>query len=600
MICIYTLLKNVFRCVLLMLLASVLLSHGLQAQADPVHPNTQISPIPSYSKDSDKEFSLPPITDAPTLTQDPQKDSTMKLDRVEFSGNTVFTDAKLQKIVKDFIDKPIDANDLTQLILKINKQFSDEGYVNSGASLSKLNLLDGVLTVKIIEGRLTDINISDNVWLHPDKIGSRLQFNEFGINALIHPDYIRRRLLRHTDYIQGRLLSDPPLDELLDVNVLKERYMMLLDDPLIDRLNGSLKPTGVLGEAQLDIKVTQARPYGMSVQGNNYRAPSIGSEQFIVNGWVRNLTRWGDVINFSYGLSKGSNIYSGGIALPLNSAGTIFSFNFNLGNNAVIEEPLNSVDIRSKVENFSWSLSHPLYKSLNHTAILGTSFATRYNQTSLLGQDFSFVEGLTTGKSRVSVVRVFQEYLGRFDRQVIALRSTFNVGINAFNATIQSSNSLPDSQYLSWLGQSQYVFKVLDNGAQFKARSNIQLTNDSLLAQERMSVGGVRTVRGYRENELVRDQGYTGSIEFHYPIIGQVGGIGNKVILIPFMDYGAAWNKGKSARRLHSVGIGFHWQPIKYIKADFFYGYDIKKADNKTEYNLQDSGIHFNLTLSSF
>ena len=561
---------TVSRCVCLILVANALLMHSLWTQAQSVFPNTKPLPLPRYSDDSDEVFSLPPIDDGPiddTLSSKPdsQADSTIILNKIEFSGNTVFSDDTLQELSRVFINKPINANDLAQLVFNVSKHYHDHGYVNSGVTLSELKLSGSILKIPVIEGRLTDINISGNGWLHPG-------------------------------YIRGRLQDNQPLD----VNALQERYLMLINDPLINRLNGNLKPTDVLGESQLDLEVTRARPYGLSVQGNNYRPPSVGAEQFLVNSWVRNLTRWGDIINFSYGLSSGTNLYAGGITMPLNSAGTLFSFNFHLGNNAVIEEPLNSVDIKNEVENFSWRLSHPFYKSLDHTVVLGAGFATRFSRTTLFGEDFSFVRALDTGKNRISVVRIFQEYLVRYDRQAIALKSTFNVGIDAFNATVRSDHDIPDSQYLSWLGQTQYVFKVLENSAQIQARANLQFTNDPLLPQERMSVGGFFTVRGYRENQLVRDQGYTGSIEFHYPIIGQVGGQGNKLILIPFMDYGAAWNKGGRTKHLHSVGIGFHWQPIKYIKADFFYGYNINKVRKSTDYNLQDSGIHFNLTLTSF
>lgn len=557
---------NISRCVYLTLATGILLMHGLWAQAQSVFPNIKPLPLPRYSEDSEEVFSLPPIDDnSPSPGQDSRADSIVKLKRVEFTGNTVFSDDTLQQIVSEYIDRPINENNLAQLVFNINKHYHDHGYVNSGATLPEQNLSEGILKIRIIEGLLTDINISGNDWLHPD-------------------------------YIRNRLQDNKPLN----VNTLQERYLMLINDPLINRLHGNLKPTGVLGESQLDLEVSRARPFGLSVQANNYRPPSIGAAQLLVNSWVRNLTRWGDFTTFTYGLTGGSNLYFGGITVPLNSAGTLFNFNFHLGDNAVIEEPLNSVDIKNEVENFSWSLSHPFYRSLDHTIVLGASFAMRSSQTTLFGEDFSFVNGLDTGKNRISVVRIFQEYLGRFSRQAIALRSTFNVGIDAFNATIRSDNNIPDSQYLSWLGQTQYVFKVLENSAQIRVRGNLQFANDPLLPQERMSVGGIFTVRGYRENELVRDQGYTGSIEFHYPIFGQTGGQGNKLILIPFMDYGAAWNKGGPTKHLHSVGIGFHWQPIKQIKADFFYGYSINKARKTPEYNLQDSGIHLNLTLTSF
>lgn len=547
-----------------LLVTSVLFSYSLLLQAETVHPNTQSLPIPDYIEDSEQPFSLPPVDTSPQQLNSPSETS-LQLIRVEFVGNTVFKDAELQALAAPFLNKPVNVNDIEQLGFIVSQYYSEHGYVNSGTFLLEQNLLDGVLKIQIIEGQLTDVKISDQGWLHPD-------------------------------YIRNRLLDN----QTLNVNELQDRYLMLLNDPLINKLNGTLKPTGKLGESLLAMRVTRATPYGLSVQGNNYRAPSIGAEQFVVHAWVRNLSRWGDLIDFSFGLSEGSTSYAGGFAIPLNSTGTLFDFHFDLGDTAIIEEPLNKVDIDSEVKNFSWTLSHPVYKSLDHTVILGTSFATRRNETTLLGDDFPFVLGLETGKSRVSVLRIFQEYLGRFEHHVLAFRSTFNVGIDAFNATIQSDDNLPDSEYFSWLGQLQYAFKVLDNGAQVKARGTIQLSNETLLSQERISVGGIHNVRGYRENELVRDQGYTGSLEFHYPIIGQVAGKGHKLIVIPFMDFGSAWNKGEGSEYLHSVGIGLHWQPIKYIKADFYYGYDIKQARKKTEYNLQDDGIHFNLTLSGF
>jgi len=515
--------------------------------------------VPLKSEGGSDSFSLPPVEKVLL------SGAILYLEKVQFSGHTVFNEMELQAIATPFISKNINYNDLENLRFLVSQYYSKHGYVNSGAILPDQNLHDGVLEIKIIEGKLTKINVNGEGWLHPD-------------------------------YIRGRLLDQ----RVLNVNDLQESYLMLINNPLIDKLNGNLKPTNILGESQLDLDVSLATPYGLSIHGNNYRAPSIGAEHFLVNGWVRNLTRWGDLINFDFGLSEGSTIYAGGIVLPLNSRGTLVDFHFDLSNASVIEEPLNGVDIGSEVENFSWSLSHPFYKSLDHTVILGVSFATKFNKTTLLGKDFSFVEGLDGGSSRISVVRVLQEYLGHFNNHILVFRSIFNIGIDAFNSTIQTNNTLPDSEYFSWLGQFQYAFKVLNNGAQIKVRGALQVSNQTLLSQERISIGGVSSVRGYRENELVRDEGYNGSIEFHYPVIGELGRAGHKLILIPFMDYGKAWNKGETSDYLHSVGIGFNWQPIRYISADFYYGYDIKRAREKSEYNLQDDGIHFNFTLTSY
>jgi len=547
-----------------LLILTLLSSNSLLVFADRVHPNNQPLKAPEYTDqtDSDSGFRLPPVNSSDRPAQSNGADLNLQLKKINLTGNTVFTDQQLLGLVNSFLNKPIRVSDLEQISFIISQYYSRQGYVNSGAFLPEQNLLDGELTVQIIEGQLTSINIKGQGWLHPD-------------------------------YIRHRLMDDKPLN----IQTLQERYLMLLNDPLIKRLKGNLQPTGVLGESLLDLTVTRNRPYGLSIQGNNYRAPSIGAEQFVASGWVRNLSRWGDLVDFSFAISEGSKSYTGGIQIPLNSQGTLFDFHFNLGNSAIIEEPLSNIDIKSEVENFSWTLSHPVYQSLNHTVSLGLSFASRGTLTTSLGEPFPFSDA--PAKNRVSVVRIFQEYLGRFENHVFALRSTFNVGVDAFNSTIQA-NGKPDSEFFSWLGQLQYAFKALDNGAQLKVRGVAQFSNETLLSQERLSVGGINNVRGYRQNELVRDQGYTGSLEFHYPLIGQVTGKAHKLVIIPFMDYGAAWNVGGPTDYLHSVGIGLHWQPIQYIQADFYYGYALQQARPKTQYNLQDDGLYFNVTLSSF
>ncbi|MGB3650239.1 MAG: ShlB/FhaC/HecB family hemolysin secretion/activation protein, partial [Rivularia sp. (in: cyanobacteria)] len=47
---------------------------------------------------------------------------------------------------------------------------------------------------------------------------------------------------------------------------------------------------------------------------------------------------------------------------------------------------------------------------------------------------------------------------------------------------------------------------------------NTQLTPDSLLSLERFSIGGVDTVRGYRQNQLVSDNGVLGAVELRIPL----------------------------------------------------------------------------------
>jgi hemolysin activation/secretion protein len=200
------------------------------------------------------------------------------------------------------------------------------------------------------------------------------------------------------------------------------------------------------------------------------------------------------------------------------------------------------------------------------------------------------------------VVRLFQDYLQRWGSHALAFRSTFSVGINALGATAQTSKQSADSEFFAWLGQGQYAYRLDTQGSQLVLRGALQLSNEPLLPLERVAVGGVNTVRGYRENTLVRDQGYSLSAEFHYPLLGGGDSRSNYSLnLIPFFDWGQGWNHYDSngTETLYSVGIGLNGR-YKQLNTDFYYGHALKRPSFRTANDLQDDGIHFQLRVDVF
>jgi hemolysin activation/secretion protein len=241
---------------------------------------------------------------------------------------------------------------------------------------------------------------------------------------------------------------------------------------------------------------------------------------------------------------------------------------------------------------------------------LGIALAVRENETSLLDRPFSFIPGEPNGRSQATVLRLFQEYTRRWERHALAVRSSFNVGLNVFGATPETPErrryGYPDSEFFSWLGQAQYVFRALDNGGLLVLRGAAQFSDDPLLPLERIAVGGANTVRGYRENYLVRDEGYSVTAEFHYPVFGGADpNARHRFALIPFVDYGATWNRRADYNRAEgrasvlSVGIGFNWR-FDPVSAEFYYGHALRTPLPKTTGDLQDSGLHFQVRMDVF
>ena len=133
------------------------------------------------------------------------------------------------------------------------------------------------------------------------------------------------------------------------------------------------------------------------------------------------------------------------------------------------------------------------------------------------------------------------------------------------------------------------------------ARVGTQLTPDSLLPLEQFSIGGVDTLRGYRQNQFVADNGITGSFEVRFPVVNDPDGLGT-IQVAPFLDVGKVWNtngSGVDNRLFASTGLGLRWQYNRAFSARLDWGIPLT-SNNKQGDSLQDNGLFFSLIYQPF
>ena len=137
-------------------------------------------------------------------------------------------------------------------------------------------------------------------------------------------------------------------------------------------------------------------------------------------------------------------------------------------------------------------------------------------------------------------------------------------------------------------------------GTELLTRMDAQLANDTLLAIEKFSVGGMRTVRGYRENQFVRDNGVVASVELRIPVWRDARRR-PVVQLAPFADLGHTWEKETEtdAQTIGSVGIGLRVAPFEWLRGELYWGYALKDLPDIGD-DIQNDGLHFSLTVVPF
>jgi hemolysin activation/secretion protein len=518
-------------------------------------------PLPEIPPGSPPVPQLQTPNPAPTLQVPERPDIRFRVVQIEVLGNTVLQE-EINQLIQPFAGQAVTFDQLIELRSQITQLYIDNGYITSGAFLlNNQDLSDGIIQIQVVEGRLEAIAID-------------------GLDRL-RPGYVRSRI---------RLADSIPLR----VQDLERALQLLQLDPLIEQVNAELTAGSAPGLNVLQLSLREAPAFHAGIRMDNYQSTSIGSLQGSVFASYDNVTGWGDRINVQYGLTEGLDLYDVSYSLPVNPREGTLRVRYSNNNSNIVTEEFEELGIRSEAETLSVGFRQPLTRSPNQEFALGLGVDVRHSQTYILDdRPFSFSEGAENGESRATVIRFSQEWVDRGPQEVIALRSQLSLGIDALDATVNDAGT--DGRFVAWLGQFQYVKRLSRNV--LVTRLNAQLTPDSLLSFERFSIGGVESVRGYPQNQLVADNGVFGSVELRIPLEK-----GDRLQIIPFVEAGHGWNNRTADSAddfLLGAGLGVRWQPTPELDVRLDYGLPLIDVADQGD-SLQDNGLYFSLRYQPF
>ena len=494
-----------------------------------------------------------------------------------FEGNHAFSDAELIKVTEPFTHRDLDFAGIEEARRAVTMHYVNHGYINSGALIPDQDPTDGVVLIQIVEGELSDIALSGNKWLGDGYLTSRV-----------------------------RRWSGPPLN----LNELQDGLQLLRQNPNVAQINAELQPGNTPGESLLDVRVKDRQPFRVGLQFDNQRPPSVGAEQIWLLASDLSLTGHSDPLELKYGIANaganglefsGVDNLEGSYRLPLTPYDTTLGLHASRLNTSIVEDPFLPLAIESLTSSYGVVLRQPLWQSPNQELALAIGFDHRRNETWLLGEPFNVSPGSVDGEMIVSVLRFSQEWLTRGQNHVLALRSTFSFGLDTLDATDNGIPGDPDATFFSWLGQAQYIQRLFNTQNQLVLRVAGQWTDDPLLALEQISVGGFESVRGYLENQLVRDRGLASSVEVRLPVWFDKSGAG-VVYLAPFFDFGAAWGveSSPSPTTIYSTGLGLLLTPAKQFSAQIYWGYRLRDVEVPDDAGLQGHGVGLRVNLMAF
>ncbi|WP_236579580.1 ShlB/FhaC/HecB family hemolysin secretion/activation protein [Pseudanabaena sp. lw0831] len=486
--------------------------------------------------------------------------------KVEIIGSTILTNAEIAAISKTLEGQQVTPEQIEKAAQSVTQIYADRGYITSQAVVDAQKSANGIVTIKVIEGRVEKIEI-------------------VGLKTT-NPDYVRSRL---------ELGSGTPLN----TAKLEDQLRLLRADPIFSDIEASLKSGSQPDSSILVVTLKESNQFGGFASIDNFSPPAVGSERYGGGIFFRNLTGNGDTIAASYygTTTGGSNQYDLSYSIPLNPMNGTLSLRYSPSNYRITQAPFDVLNIRGNSNLFDLNFRQPLIRSSVEEFALSLGYSYQKGQTFAFN-DLATPFGIgpePDGTTRTSVIKFGQDYTLRDLAGAWSLRSQFNLGTGLFGST---NVATPSGSFFSWLGQIQRV-QSLGTDSLLIGALDLQLSADPLLSSQQFTIGGGQSLRGFRQNARTGDNGIRFSLENRFVALRNEQ---NAALLqvIPFLDAGAIWNHPNNPNTLPSQnflaggGLGLLFTPLEKLNVRLDYAIPFVNLSDRGS-NLQESAFYFSL-----
>ena len=486
-----------------------------------------------------------------------------------------------KKIIAPFIGKCLDPKLLGDIIAAVNGYYQGKGYVTTQVLVPKQNLQNGILELKIIEGKIEKISLGK------DRAIEKMQkFTAFG-NA-------EGDVLNINDINQG----------MYQINRLQSNSVVM-----------KIEPGSSSGNSKIVIDNDKKFPAHFTAGVDNLGNEFTGTQRSNFTSSFDNLLFLNDNLNLSYTTnlhddsgSKDIKSFMGGISIPFKY--NTFSYDYSRS-----EFRGHNPGQTALFTGFSY-----LRKlTIDHVFLNQTNFRFSTNASLAAKESASYLGGVLNDNSKrkltiINVGFVVSSYLD--DTTNIYIKPSYSRGLKILNSQQDQPNLDTD------VAKAQFqVFKLYASASKKLIIPNLnapltlttemdsQLARDTLFGSEQFSVGGYYSVRGFCEDYISGDSGYylrnkaifnVGSVLL--PLIKKEN-LGywaqlNKFKLEPFYDYGHVKNKFNSdSGRMAGAGVKTTFES-RHFNASVTYGQALQKSKLINSTVKENKMVYFELSAS--
>ncbi len=437
--------------------------------------------------------------------------------------------------------------ELQRFATEISGHYREAGYFLAQAIVPAQDVIDGVVTIAVHEGRYGDIELRNS---------SRL-----------------------SDEVARRLLGGLHAGDLVAIRPLEARLLRLADVPGV-LVKSTLAPGTASGASNLIVEVMPGRRVTGSLDADNSGSRHTGRNRLGGTLHVNNLAGHGDVATLR-ALSAGDGLAYGyaGYQMQLGRAHAGVGYtalDYELGGQ------FSPLDAHGTARIASVYLSHSLLRQR------ATSLTAALALDSKRFEDIIEVtEPATTTRKRARAASLSLSAEHHDDLAGGGV-STYSFDWTSGTLDIDSAAALAadaasarsDGHYDKLGLRVQRLQRVTDTLTLY-ARLQGQLAGRNLDVSEKMSLGGAGAVRAYPEGEAYVDQGYLLSVEARVPVGRLLPRLPGTLQWVTFLESATGslnrdpWTAERNRRSLSGGGAGLAFQEPHGLRLEAYYAHTL-------------------------
>jgi hemolysin activation/secretion protein len=473
------------------------------------------------------------------------------LDVYEFriDGAHLLDQPDVEEAVYPFLGPDRSTDDIEQARAALEKAYFAKGYQTVAVEIPPQQVADGVVLLKVVEGEVGRLRVKGSRYFSLDEIKA-----------------------------EAPSLAEGTVPNFNDVS----RDIVALNQIPDRRVTPALRAGTAPGTVDVDLNVEDTLPLHGSLEINNRYSQNTVPLRLTATVHYDNLWQLGHSLTVSYQVApqdpSNAETYSVSYLarFPAVSWLSVLLYGVKNDSNVATIGDTNVVG-RGRVVGTRAIVGLPSEQDLFHTLSAGFDYK-HFDQNLSLGGS-SFATPITYFPVTVAYDATVQgdEAQTQLEAAVTFHLRGLGSGLSQFDA--QRFNAQGNFIYLHGnLSRTQ----ELPLGLQLYGKVQGQVANEPLIATEEFSAGGLDTVRGYLESEVLGDNGALGSVELRTPSLAQwltekLGFTVNEWRLYAFAEGGklsinSPQTQQQSQFELASVGPGARIKMLDYLNASLDLG----------------------------